>query len=312
MAYLKVRGITIHYDSFGNESSEAILLIAGLGTQMIRWTELFCEGLVAKGFRVIRFDNRDVGRSTHFTDAPALSFSDLSNAIASGRQPEVPYTLYDMVEDTIGLLDALMIDRAHIVGRSMGGMIAQLMASEYPERVLSLTSMMSSTGNPNLPPTESDVMDMLTKRVPHPFEDETGFLEHNLAFAKRIASPGFPFDEKAHRILVMEEASRAYDPVGFGRQIAAIAATGDIRPQLSKIVAPTLVVHGTDDVLISPACGEDTAASIPKAEFMLIHGMGHDLPAELYPKVVDAIDGNARRQVREREFFCSTTDISFG
>jgi len=299
MALLKVRETSINYDSFGDENAEAILLIAGLGDQMIRWTVPFCESLVARGFRVIRFDNRDAGKSTHFTDAPVLSFSDLANAIASGRKPEVPYTLDDLVEDAMGLLDALMIGQAHVVGRSMGGMVAQLMASKYPERVLSLTSIMSSTGNPNLPPAASDVMGMLTKQAPHPFEDEAGFLEHNLAFARRIASPGFPFDEKAHRTFMLEAVSRAYNPAGFGRQIAAIAATGDIRPQLARIVAPTLVVHGADDPLIHPACGKDTAASIPGAEFMLICGMGHDLPAALYPTVIEAIDGNTRRQVCE-------------
>lgn len=296
MACVEVSGITINYDSFGDENAETILLISGLGAQMIRWTVPFCESLVAKCFRVIRFDNRDAGRSTHLTHAPALDFSALATIIASGREPDVPYTLYDMVEDAIGLLDALGIHQAHVVGRSMGGMIAQLMASEHPGRVLSLTSIMSSTGNPNLPPAGPDVMGMLTKRAPHPFEDETGFMEHNLAFAKRIASPGFPFDEMAHRTLVLEEVNRAYDPAGLGRQIAAIAATGDIRSRLARIVAPALVVHGSDDVLISPACGKDTAASIPGAEFMLIHGMGHDLPPELYQTVVEAICRNAHRQ----------------
>jgi pimeloyl-ACP methyl ester carboxylesterase len=299
MALLKTREIRIDHESFGDESAEAILLIAGLGDQMIRWTVPFCESLAARGFRVIRFDNRDAGKSTHFTDAPVLSFSDLAHAMASGRKPEVPYTLYDMVEDAIGLLDALMIDQAHVVGRSMGGMIAQLMASKCPERVLSLTSIMSSTGNPNLPPAASDVMGMLTKGAPHPFEDEAGFLAHSLVFARRIASPGFPFDEKAHQTFILEAANRAYNPAGFARQIAAIAATGDIRPQLARIVVPTLVVHGADDPLIHPACGKDTAASIPGAEFMLIQGMGHDLPAALYPTVVEAIDRNTRRQVCE-------------
>jgi pimeloyl-ACP methyl ester carboxylesterase len=301
MAYVTVRGITLHYDSFGDDDAEAILLIAGLGDQMIRWTPLFCEGLAEKGFRVIRFDNRDAGKSTHFNDAPVLNFSELANVIASGRKPEVPYTLDDMVDDAMGLLDALMIDQAHVVGRSMGGMIAQLMASRYPQRVLSLTSIMSSTGNPNLPSAEPDVMAMLTKRAPHPCEDEAGFLAHSLAFAKRIASPGFPFDEQAHRSLILEAAGRAYNPAGFVRQIAAIAATGDIRPRLARIVVPALVVHGADDPLIHPACGKDSAASIPEAEFMLINGMGHDLPAELYSTVVEAIHGNARRQNRECE-----------
>lgn len=296
MKFIKTNSITVSYDSFGDENAEVILLISGLGAQMIRWAMPFCESLAARGFRVIRFDNRDAGGSTHFTHFPTPDFSVLASEIAVGRKPDVPYTLYDMVGDAIGLLDALLVSRAHVVGRSMGGMIAQLMSSQHPERILSLTSIMSSTGNPNLPSAAPDIMAMLTKRAPHPFEDETGFLEHSLAFARRIASPGYPFDEEAHRILVLEETKRAHDPTAFGRQIAAIAVTGDIRSRLTRIVAPALVMHGADDALIPPACGKDTAASIPKADFMLIEGMGHDLPSALYQTVADAIDRTARRQ----------------
>jgi len=194
MKFLQANNINIAYDSFGNENDEAILLISGLGAQMIRWTTPFCESLATKGFRVVRFDNRDAGLSTHFTDSPVPDFSALANAVAAGRRPDVPYTLDDMAADAIGLLDALSIDRAHVVGRSMGGMIAQLMASDYPQRVLSLTSIMSSTGNPNLPSAAPDVMAMLTKRAPDPSEDENGFVAHGLAFAKRIAGRGFGFD----------------------------------------------------------------------------------------------------------------------
>ncbi|HCW16593.1 alpha/beta hydrolase [Achromobacter sp.] len=299
MEFVETNGITVGYDSFGDEGAEAILLISGLGAQMIRWTAPFCERLAAKGFRVIRFDNRDAGRSTHFTHSPTPDFSALASAIAAGRTPDVPYTLYDMVGDAIGLLDALQIDRAHVVGRSMGGMIAQLMSSEYPERILSLTSIMSSTGNPNLPSAAPDIMAMLTKRAPHPFEDEAGFLEHSLAFARRIASPGYPLNEEAHRVLVLEETKRVYDPAALGRQISAIAATGDIRSRLARIVAPTLVVHGVEDQLIPLECGRDTAASIPGAEFMPVDSMGHDVPSALYSSIADAIDRTARRKVQE-------------
>ncbi|MBN8885555.1 MAG: alpha/beta fold hydrolase [Rudaea sp.] len=299
MKFLKANGIHIGYDSLGNENDEAILLISGLGAQMIRWTTPFCESLADEGFRVVRFDNRDAGLSTHFTDSPVPDFSALANAVAAGRRPDVPYTLDDMAADAIGLLDALSIDRAHVVGRSMGGMIAQLMASDYPQRVLSLTSIMSSTGNPDLPSAAPDVMAMLTKRAPDPIEDENGFVAHGLAFAKRIAGHGFGFDEEAHRAIVLQELRRAYDPAGFARQIGAIAATGDIRSRLAHILAPTLVVHGADDPLILPACGKDTAASIRGAEFLLIDGMGHDLPIALYPTLVKAICRNMSRQSRE-------------
>ena len=293
----KVNGIDLCYESFGDNNAPAILLIAGLGTQMLRWPMSFCETLVAKGYRVIRFDNRDAGCSSHFTDYPAPDFAALAAALAAGQRPSVPYTLYDMASDTIGLLDVLGIEHAHLVGRSMGGMIAQIAASKYPERVMSLTSIMSSTGNPSLPSASQEVMTMLTRRAPNPLEDEAGFLEHSLAFARRIASPGYPFDEDAQRALILEETRRAYDPTGFGRQIAAIAAAGDLRPLLAKITAPSLIVHGTDDLLVPVACGKDTASSINGSELMLIDGMGHDLPSSLYEKVAEGIDRVARRAI---------------
>ena len=288
-------GIDLAYDSFGDDGAEAILLIAGLGTQMIRWTVPFCEALAARGYRVIRFDNRDAGCSTHFTHHAAPDFGTLAAMLMAGQRPDVPYTLHDMAEDAIGLLGALSIDRAHLVGRSMGGMIAQVVASEHPARVLSLTSIMASSGNPALPPAAPDVMALMTRPAPGPFDDEAGFLAHSLAFARRIAGTGHPFDEAAHRALILEEARRAYDPGGFGRQIAAIAVTGDRRSRLATIGVPALVVHGADDPLILPACGSDTASAIPGAEFLLVAGMGHDLPPALYPAVIDAIARTARR-----------------
>jgi pimeloyl-ACP methyl ester carboxylesterase len=296
MTFLTANGITVEYADAGKESDPAVLLIAGLGTQMIRWTKPFCERLVERGFRVIRFDNRDTGLSTHLTDQPAPDFSALARAIETGRTPMVPYTLHDMAADAIGVLDALRVDRAHVVGRSMGGMIAQLMASDHPQRVLSLTAIMSSTANPGLPAAAPDVMAMLTTQPPDPAENEEAYVAHRLAFARRIAGSGFVFDERAHRDLVLEECRRAYDPAGVVRQIAAIGATGDVRSRLARIVAPTLVIHGSDDCLIPPACGEDVAASIHGAIFLLIDGMGHDLPADLDETVVEAICSNARRQ----------------
>src|SRR4051812_25771716 len=169
MTIAKTNGIDLAYDSFGDEADEAILLIAGLGTQMIRWTVPFCEALAARGYRVLRFDNRDSGRSTHFHHCAPPDFGALAAALMAGQRPEVPYTLHDMAADAIGLLDALAINRAHVVGRSMGGMIAQIMASEHPERVLSLTSIMSSTGNPRLPQAASDVMAMMMRPAPDLF-----------------------------------------------------------------------------------------------------------------------------------------------
>nr|WP_256989717.1 alpha/beta fold hydrolase [Paenibacillus sp. VTT E-133280] len=251
--------------------------------------------LAVRGFHVIRYDNRDVGCSTHFSQYPTLDFDALATALMSGKRPDIPYTLNDMSNDAIGLLDALSIDRAHFVGRSMGGMIAQIAASEYPERVLSLTSIMSSSGNPTLPQTSPDVMAMMTKPAPNPFEDEAGFLAHSVSFAKRIAGTSYPFEEDAYRALILEEVQRAYDPGSIGRQIAAIAVSGDRRPRLATIKVPTLVIHGVDDPLFVPACGEDTASAIPGAELMLVDGMGHDLPHQLYKVIADGIERTARR-----------------
>jgi len=293
----KVNGIDLGWESFGDSDGDVILLIAGLGTQMIRWSSPFCESLAALGYRVIRFDNRDAGCSTHLDACAPPDLGALAAALQSGRRPEVPYTLYDMAGDAIGLLDALEIPQAHVVGRSMGGMIAQIMASEHGARTLSLTSIMSSTGNPALPQAAPDAMAMMMQPMPDPLRDREGFLSRSSAFARRIAGTGYPFDEEAHRALVSEEVSRAYDPAGTARQIAAIAVAGDRRTRLSAITAPTLVIHGCDDPLFPRACGEDTAASIPGAELLLIDGMGHDLPAGVWQRVASRIDGVARRAV---------------
>lgn len=295
MNILNANGIELAFDSFGDDTREAILLISALGTQMIRWTVPFCQELATRGYRVLRFDNRDAGCSTHFSQCAVPDFRSLVTMLRAGQQPDVPYTLYDMANDAKGVLDALSIDQAHVVGQSMGGMIAQIVACEYPERVLSLTSVMSSTGNPALPQAAPDLMTMMTRRAPDPVLDEAGFLAHGLAFARRIAGTGYPFDEEHHRMLILEEVRRAYDPGGAARQLAAIASVGDRRQRLASIKVPTLVVHGADDPLVPPACGEDTALSIPDAEFMLLDGMGHDLPSALFRAVVEAIDRTARR-----------------
>lgn len=295
MHSVETRGISLAYDTFGDEADQAILLIAGLGTQMIRWTAPFCEELAARGYRVIRFDNRDAGLSTHLSQYAPPDFGALAAALMVGIHLVVPYTLHDMAADAIGLLDALVISRAHIVGRSMGGMIAQIMTSDYPERVLSLTSIMSSTGNPTLPQASSDVISMMMRPVPDPVSNQGEFLAHSLAFARRISGKTHSLDDQAYRLLMLEETRRAYDPGALGRQLAAMAVTGDRRPRLATIAVPTLVIHGADDPLIVPACGTDTAVSIPDAHLMIIQGMGHDLPPSLYRTIVGAIDQNAQR-----------------
>lgn len=289
MTIAKASGIELAWDSFGNAADEAMLLISGLGTQMIRWTTPFCEGLAARGYRIIRFDNRDTGCSTHFSASAPPDFGSLASALMAGRQPDVAYTLADMAADAVGLLDALGIARVHVVGRSMGGMIAQVLACDHADRVLSLTSIMSSTGNPALPQAAPDVMAMMMRPAPDPVTDPEGFLAVRLAFARRIAGPGYLFNEEAHRALLLEEVRRCYDPGGTARQIAAMAVVGDRRAHLATITAPTLVIHGSNDPLIPPACGHDTTNAIPNATYMPIDGMGHDLPPELNQTVVEAI-----------------------
>ncbi|MCM3132990.1 alpha/beta fold hydrolase [Paenibacillus polysaccharolyticus] len=296
MNMLRVNDIDLAYDSYGSEKNETILLIAGLGTQMIRWTVPFCEMLAARGFRVIRFDNRDTGLSTHFSNHATLDFKALAQTLMSGKLPDLPYTLDAMADDTVALLDALGIEKAHVVGRSMGGMIAQLVSIQYPERILSLTSMMSTTGNPELPPTSPEVMALMTGPAPNPMEDEEGYLAHSVAFAKRIAGTGHPFEEEEYRSLIREEIQRAYDSGSVGRQIAAIAVSGDRRARLAKVKVPALVIHGVDDPMFVPACGRDTAEVINGAELMLLEGMGHDLHQQLFKTVVDAIERTARRK----------------
>ncbi len=300
MKIAKANGIELAWDDFGDARDEAILLIAGLGTQMVRWTRPFCETLAAKGYRVIRFDNRDAGCSTHFTASAAPDFGALASALMAGRRPDVPYALEDMAADAIGLLDALSIARVHVVGRSMGGMIAQVLGSDHADRVLSLTSIMSSTGNPALPQAAPDVMATMMRPAPDPAVDPDGFLAVRLAFARRIAGTGTPFDEAAHRALLLEEARRCYDPAGTARQIAAMAVDGDRRPRLARITAPALVIHGAEDPLFPPACGHDTAMSIPNAIYQLIEGMGHDVPHELNQTVIDAISDVATKGSRLR------------
>jgi pimeloyl-ACP methyl ester carboxylesterase len=295
MPKIKANGIDIEYDCFGNHDAQAVLLISGLGTQMTRWSETFCQLLANQGYRVIRFDNRDAGLSTHFDSTTMPDLNAIADTVSRGEMPNVAYTLFDMAKDAVGLLDALKIKRAHVVGRSMGGMIAQLLASEHAGRVLSLVSMMSSTGNRDLPQASPAVMAAMTSPAPHPFKDQQGYLAHCVAFSKVIAGRGYPFDESAQRDQALAEVKRAYNPSGFWRHIAAIAATGDLRSRLANITAPTLVLHGSHDPLVPPECGQDIAANIKAAKLLIVDAMGHDFPPSLFGFVADAIADNARR-----------------
>ena len=289
----KANGIEIEYESYGNDGDPAVLLIMGLGAQLTRWPMPFVEALVARGYRVIRYDNRDIGLSTKLDDAPVPNIAGLMVARFFRYTPKVPYLLSDMAADAAGLLDALGIDKAHIMGASMGGMIAQTFAADYPERTLSLMSIMSSTGNPALPNASREAMAVLTKRP------KTKDLETIIAFGVRaeqtIGSPGYPVDPEIIRANVTRDLKRSISPAGFGRQMAAIVASGDRRKALARITAPTTVLHGTDDPLVRIAAGRDTAKTIPAATLVEVPGMGHNLPDALIPVVVDAFDALAAR-----------------
>jgi pimeloyl-ACP methyl ester carboxylesterase len=294
MPRVHVHGVDIEYESYGDAAAPAILLIAGLATQMIRWATPFCDSLAAQGFRVIRFDNRDAGLSTHFSDFPLPEMGALFAAFARGERPAIPYSLGDMAEDAVALLDALDIGKAHVVGRSMGGMIAQLIAAEHPERVLSLVSIMSTTGNPALPQSSPEAMAAMRAPTPDPRQDEAAFLAHALTLARVIAGSQFPFDEDFIRAQALAEARRSFDPAAAGRQHLAIAVDGDRRARLRRITAPTLVIHGDEDRLLPWQAGEDTAANIEGAVFQKISGMGHEIPPGLYAEIAERIAAHAR------------------
>ena len=293
MPQVRANNIAIEAEAFGPAGGETVLLIMGLGGQLTRWPLALIEKLTAKGYRVIRYDNRDVGLSERFDSAGPASLPTLMADLAAGRKPKSAYLLDDMAADAVGVLDAFGVKRAHIVGASMGGMIAQMVAANHPDRTLSLVSIMSSTGNPALPPATPAAMAVLTTRAdPSDFE---AFIAHGIRAQKTIGSPGYPADEAALRKQIVGDFERAYYPDGFTRQMAAIMASGDRRAALKRIAAPTVVLHGADDPLVPLAGGKDTAENIAGAELRVVPGMGHDLPPGLFPVVVEAIEAAAAR-----------------
>jgi pimeloyl-ACP methyl ester carboxylesterase len=288
MPDVTANGIQIEYDTFGDSSSPALLLVMGGGSQMIFWEVGFCELLAKRGHFVIRFDNRDVGLSTKFEETGVPDMM----AAMEGKPVCPAYSLDDMADDAAGLLDALGIEKAHICGASMGGMIAQVISYRHPERVLSLTSIMSSTGNPELPQIKPDVMAVVMKPVP---EGREAYIDHSVNMLRTLWSPGFPFDEERMRKIVAQSHDRSYYPQGMTRQIAAVIAHGDRRSSLASIKVPTLVIHGADDPLISAEGGKETARVIPGAKLLIINGMGHDMPEGAWPEIVDAISNHTMR-----------------
>jgi pimeloyl-ACP methyl ester carboxylesterase len=283
-------GIDLCYEIFGDADAEPMLLIMGLGTQMIHWDDDFCRQLAARGFRVIRFDNRDIGKSSRLSGGKRLTALELLKLRFLKIPVAAPYTLRDMAEDVIGLMDALHITSAHVVGASMGGMIAQEIAISFPQRVRSLTSIMSTTGNPKVPPPTREATAMLL--APPPSTKEEYFARYAQTW-KILRVGSFPEDEALDRARAERTFERGLNPAGAGRQLRAILASGSRKERLRSVKAPTLVIHGTVDPLVRPEGGKDTAASIPDAKLMMIEGMGHALPIRMWPQIIDAIDKHA-------------------
>ncbi|MDB5546598.1 MAG: alpha/beta hydrolase [Tardiphaga sp.] len=284
-------GIELCYEIFGKADADPLFLIMGLGAQMIHWDDEFCALLAERGFRVIRFDNRDIGQSTKMTGGKRLSAFELIRLRLLGTPVAAPYLLRDMAADTVGLMDALGIAKAHIVGASMGGMIAQEIAMLYPQRVLSLTSIMSSTGNPKLPQPTREATALLMAAPPATYEE---YLARFAQTWKLLRVGSFPEDEAKDRSRAERTYARGLNPAGVGRQLRAILGSGNRKPRLGAIKAPTLVIHGTVDPLVRPEAGRDTAASIPGAKLVEIVGMGHALPIPMWPQIVDAIAAHAK------------------
>ena len=274
MPRAKNGSVELEWESFGDDRPDAVLLVNGLGSQMTRWPEAFCEKLVARGYRAIRFDNRDVGLSS---------------------RPTERYTLRDMANDGIAVLDAAGVRKAHIAGVSMGGMIVQRMAIDHPDRILSMTSIMSTTGAQDKFKSTPEAMAVLDVPPPDPEADFEAFVADRLRNMQTIGSPAYPWDPADARARVIGEYRRAFYPKGVAHQRAAVGQDGDRTAELGKLKLPVVVLHGAEDPLLMPLGGEATAAAIPGAELRIIPGMGHDLPPGLYDTFVDAITAAAAR-----------------
>jgi pimeloyl-ACP methyl ester carboxylesterase len=277
-------GIQIEYDTFGDDTSPPVLLIMGLGVQMTLWDPAFCQAIADAGYYVIRFDNRDIGLSTWFDDAGTIELADLLGGTAVA-----PYSLADMAADAAGLLDALGIESAHIVGASMGGMIAQTFAIEFPEKTRTLTSIMSTTGDGAVGQPSPDALGALLGPVPTS-RDEA--IERSVQTSKVIGSPGYPYAEADLRAYAGAEFDRSFHPAGMSRQLAAVVTQPDRTAALSTLNVPTLVVHGADDPLVDPSGGRATANAVPGAQLKIVPGMGHDIPPALYGEIVASLVEN--------------------
>jgi pimeloyl-ACP methyl ester carboxylesterase len=284
----RIGDVELCYETFGNPADPTMLLIMGLGTQMLGWDTAFCEQLAARGFHVIRYDNRDIGHSTILDDFPAPTLGQ----IVRRDKGVVAYTLADMAADGVGLLDHLGIERAHLVGASMGGMIAQMIAARRPERVLSLVSIMSSTGSRLSGQPALSTYRLFLRPIAR---ERDAYVRQAAELFEHIGSRGFDKDEDAFLEMLGAMHDRGHSPGSSSRQLAAILTAGNRTAELRHITAPTLVIHGTADRLIRPSGGRATARAIPGAHLLTIEGMGHDLPRGAWPQITDAIVENAAR-----------------
>jgi pimeloyl-ACP methyl ester carboxylesterase len=281
-------GIELCYQEMGDPDGEPLLLVMGLATQMLAWDEEFCAMLAERGYRVVRFDNRDIGRSTRIGAAGVPGKLDL----LIGRRGTAPYLLRDMAADTFGLMDHLGIESAHLVGVSMGGMIVQTAAIERPERVRSLTSIMSTTGSRRVGHPSYKTFGLLLGKPPR---EREAAIERVVKTFRVIGSPGYPFEEERVRRIAGRSLDRGHSEAGIARQLHAITASGDRTPGLRKLNLPALVIHGKNDVLVNPSGGRATAKAIPDARLKMVEGMGHDLPRALWPTFVEEIAATAAR-----------------
>ena len=295
MPKAKSNDIELEYDTFGSSDHDPLLLVMGIGAQMIQWHEDFCQQLADREHYVIRFDNRDIGLSTKFSHAGVPDIAAIVASRQGGIQPpKPPYTLDDMADDAIGLLDFLDIEKSHICGASMGGMIVQAMAIRHPGRIHTMTSIMSTTGNPELPPAEPEAMGALLSPPANSREES---IERALRISRAIGGRGFEVDEDDRRKRAGIAYDRSFFPEGFARQMAAIVAHGNRKPALAGVEIASLVIHGKDDPLVPLAGGIDTHEALPNAELVVVEGMGHDMPRGAWAEIVDAI---SRTTARER------------
>ncbi len=293
MPQIDANGISLYVETHGDPDGTPLMLVRGLGSQIVHWPRAFIDGFVDNGFFVMTHDNRDAGLSQSFDDWGTIDEADVQRRLDAGEPLDLPYTLEDMAADAIGVLDHFKTARAHVVGISMGGMIAQLTAVHYPDRLISMTSIMSSSGNPAIPLGTPEARALLLEQ-PDDANDRDSVIAFTLKADRVWGSPGYPFDEAERADLIGRAYDRCWTPEGVKRQWAAARGNGSRVERLKTITVPSLVIHGLDDSLVQAEHGRDTAAHIPDAELVEIAGMGHDLEGDLSPIIVEHVTRHAR------------------